>query len=51
MSKENRSQGFGLKNIEETRNYFIKEIYQNELISKKHEKVCATLNYIEYFVT
>ena len=30
MSKENISQEFRLKNIEETRNYFIKEIDQNE---------------------
>ena len=50
MSKENISQEFRLKNIEETRNYFIKEIYQNELMSKKHKKVCMTLNYIEHFL-
>ena len=34
MSKENISQEFRLKNIDETRNYLIKEITQNELISK-----------------
>ena len=28
-----------LVNIEETINYFIKEIKQNELVSKKHKKV------------
>ena len=32
------------------RNCFIEEIKQNELISKKHKKVCATLNYIEQFL-
>ena len=30
MSKENTSQELRLKNIEETRNYFIKEKDQNE---------------------
>ena len=32
MSEENISQEFRLKNIDETRNYFIEEINQNELI-------------------
>ena len=43
------SQEFRLKKITEIRNYFLKEIEQNELISRKHKKVCATLNYIEHF--
>ena len=47
MSEENISQKFRLKNINETRNYLIEEINQNELISKKHKKVCKVLNYIE----
>ena len=38
MSGENISQEFRLKNMDETRNYFIKEINQNELMSKKHKK-------------
>ena len=29
------SQEFTLKNIEETRNYFLEEIEQNELMSRK----------------
>ena len=33
MSEENVSQEFRLKNIDETRNYFIEEINQNELMS------------------
>ena len=33
-----------------TRNYFLEEIEQNELIGRKHKKVCATLNYIEHFL-
>ena len=43
MSEENISQEFRLKNIDETRTYFIKEINQNELMSKKHKKVCRLL--------
>ena len=39
-----------MENIEETRNYFIKEIDQNELISKNHKKICKILNYIEHFL-
>ena len=27
----------------------LKKIKQNELMSKKHKKVCTTLNYIEHF--
>ena len=48
--KKNTSQEFKLKNVEETRNYFIKEIGQNELMSNKPKKVCATLNYIKHFL-
>ena len=36
-----------MKNIDETVNYSIKD--QNELMSKKHKKVCTTLNYNERF--
>ena len=46
MSEENISQEFRLKNIDETRNYLIEEINQNELISKKPKKVYRVLNYI-----
>ena len=42
MFKENISHEFRLK-----RTYFLKEIEQKELVSKKHKKVCKTLNYIE----
>ena len=45
------SQEFRLKNIDETRNYLLEEIKQNELMSKKHKKICATQNYIEHFLT
>ena len=41
------NQEFRWKNINETRNYFLEEIKENDLMSRKHKKVCATLNYIE----
>ena len=42
MAEENVSQEFRLKNMDATKNYFIDEIKQNELMSKKHKKVCTT---------
>ena len=48
MVEENISQEFRLKNIDETRNYFLEEIEQNEMMNKKHKNVCATLNYIKH---
>ena len=39
MVKENVSQQFRLKNIDETRNYFLEEIEQNELMSRKVDLV------------
>ena len=50
MAEENISQEFRLKNIDETRNYLTEEINPNELISKKKERVCSTVNYIEHFL-
>ena len=50
MVEENISQEFRLKNIDETRNYFLKEIEQNELMRKKHKEICTTLGYIEHFL-
>ena len=50
IAEENISQEFRLKNIDETRNYFHEEIKQNELMSRRHKKVCATLNYTEHFL-
>ena len=37
MVEETISQEFRLKKLDETRNYFIEKIKQNELISKKHK--------------
>ena len=50
ICRENLSLEFQLKNIDEKRNYFLAEIKQIELISKKHNKVCRTLNYINHFL-
>ena len=50
MREENISHEFRLKNKDETRNYLTKEINQNELMIKKHKKVCTTLNYVEHFL-
>ena len=49
MIQEKVNQELRLKNINETRNYFVVEVKQNELMSKTHKKVCTTLNYIEQF--
>ena len=43
MVEENISEKFGLKNVDETINYFPEEIEQNELMSRKHKKVCTSL--------
>ena len=39
MTKENINPGFRWKQIDETRNHFLQEIKQNDLMSKRHEKV------------
>ena len=44
------SQELLLKNINKTRNYFFEEIEENELMSRKHKKLCTTQNYIEHFL-
>ena len=44
------SQEFRLKNINETKIYFLEEINQNKLMSTIAKRVCITLNYIEYFL-
>ena len=50
MADEKISQELRLKSIEKTRNYFIEKIEQNELMSKKHKKVCMALHYLEHFL-
>ena len=39
-----------MRNIDETRNYFVEEIEQKELMSKNHKIICTALNYIEHFL-
>ena len=36
------------KKIDKIRNYLLEEINRNELLSKKHKKVCRVLDYIEH---
>ena len=48
--KKNINQKFRSKKIGGTRNQCLEETKQNELISRKHKKVCTTLNYIEHFL-
>ena len=50
VSEKNKSQEFRLKNIDETTNYLIEDINQNELISRKHKKVCRAFNYIQHLL-
>ena len=50
MAEENISQECRLKNIDETSNYFTEKISQNKVMSKKYEKVCRVLNYIEHLL-
>ena len=50
MGEENISQEFRLKNIDKTKNYFLEDIEQNELMSRKHKKVFTILNYTELFL-
>ena len=39
MVEENINEEFKLKKIDETRDYFIEEINQNEFMSKKHKNL------------
>ena len=54
MTEENITQEFRLKNVEEIKNLFIKEIDQKKLMSKRHKKnvfdfkLCWTLSYFSF---
>ena len=39
-----------MKKIDETRNYLIKEINHNDLMSQKHKKACKYLDYFKHFL-
>ena len=41
---------FRFKQIDETRNYLLKDIRHNNLISDKYKKTCKCLNYVEHLV-
>ena len=47
MIEENIRQKFRLRNKDETRNHLTEEINRNDLMSKKHKKICMAFNYIE----
>ena len=48
MAKYHRIHKLRLEEIDKTRNFFIEEIKQNELISKKHKKIWKILNYTKH---
>ena len=39
-----------MNNLYKTRDYFIEEINENELVKKKHKKAWTALNYIEHLL-
>ena len=45
MAEENISQRFRLKNIDESKNFFIKEIYENE--AQKAQKAQSTKRFTQ----
>ena len=47
---EEESLEFRLKEIDETRNYLLKEIKHNDLMSEKYKKTSKYLNYVEYLI-
>ena len=50
MVEKKISQELRMKYIDETKNFFLKEMEQNELMSRKHKKVCTTLDYIKHLL-
>ena len=44
---EEASIEFRLRKIDETRNYLLGEIKNNDLMSEKYKKTCKYLNYVE----
>ena len=50
MKEENLDLDFWFKKADEAGNYFIKEIDQNYLINKQHEKGCLTSKYIKHLL-
>ena len=50
MPVKNINEEHRLQKIEETRNYLLREIDHNELISKKHKNIDRVLNYTDYLL-
>ena len=50
MTIGNISLDFRLQKIDETRNFLLEVIKQNDLMSKKHKNVFRALNYFEYIL-
>ena len=50
MIEEKKGKEIRLKEIDQKGNYFIKEIKQNELLSKQHKKICKILNYPDHLL-
>ena len=50
MFEEKVSQEFRLKNIDELRNYLIKEISQNQILKEKYGELYRVLKYIEHLL-
>ena len=48
---EEASLEFRLRKIDETRNYLLDEIKDNNLMSEKYKKTCKYLNYVENLLT
>ena len=44
------NQWFILRKIDEIRIYLIEKINRNELMNKKHKKVCGVLNYTDHLL-
>ena len=49
MEKGNLSPDFRMKKVDETRNYLLEKVKNNDLMSKKRKKR-KTLNYFEHFL-
>ena len=47
---EEASLEFRLRKIDETRNFLLDEIKQNDLMSEKYKKTCKYLKYVEHFL-
>ena len=46
MPEKKMNQELTLKKIDTIRNYLIEEINRNELMSRRHKRVCRVLNYV-----